>query len=47
MSSHPMVGQDEGTQRMVEEARENFPEKPADGGWLRGPSGGAEIARRC
>ena len=32
MSSNPMVGQDAGTQRMVEEARENFPAKPVDGG---------------
>lgn len=33
MSSHPMVGQDEGTQHMVQDAQANFPDSPLDGGW--------------
>lgn len=38
MSSDPMVGQDEGTQRMVQEAQQNFPEKNPDGEAAAGPS---------
>jgi hypothetical protein len=32
MSADPMIGQDEGTQNMVKDAQQNFPDKSLDGG---------------